>query len=154
MHEKLTYILDRHLKNQGSLISLLQDTQDVFGYLPKEAINWYSKELDISASRFFGLASFYAQFHLHPRGKNLVAVCCGTACHVRGAERIINAVQRELNLDDLSDTTDDGEFTIEKPACVGACSLAPVVLINGKPKGKANADIITKEIRALKKAGT
>ncbi len=154
MHEKLTYILDRHLKNQGSLISLLQDTQDVFGYLPKEAINWYSKELDIPASRFFGLASFYAQFHLHPRGKNLVAVCCGTACHVRGAERIINAVQRELNLDDLSDTTDDGEFTIEKPACIGACSMAPVVLINGKPKGKANADIITKEIRALKKAGT
>ena len=154
MREKLTAILDRHLINQGSLISLLQDTQDVLGYLPKEAINWYSEELDIPASRFFGLASFYAQFHLRPRGKNLIAVCCGTACHVRGAERIINAVQRELNLDDLTDTTDDSEFTVEKPACIGACSLAPVVLINGIPKGKANTEIITKEIRALKKAVT
>jgi NADH:ubiquinone oxidoreductase subunit E len=153
MRKMLIKILAKHVDTQGSLISLLQDTQDAFGYLPKEAVYWYSEELYIPASRFFGIATFYAQFHLKPRGKNIITACCGTACHVRGAERIINAVQRELNLDDLNDTTDDGEFTLEKPACIGACSLAPVVLINGKPKGKANADVITREIRALKKGG-
>jgi NADH:ubiquinone oxidoreductase subunit E len=153
MRKSLITILAKHADTRGSLISLLQDTQDAFGYLPKEAVYWYAEELDIPASRFFGIASFYSQFHFKPRGKNIITACCGTACHVRGAERIIDAVQRELNLDDLTDTTDDGEFTLEKPACIGACSLAPVVLINGKPKAKANAEVITKEIRALKKGG-
>jgi NADH-quinone oxidoreductase subunit E len=152
MLDKLRELLAGFNNSNGSLISLLQDTQDSFGYLPKEALLFFAEELDIPASRLFGIATFYAQFHLKPRGKNIITACCGTACHVRGSERIINAAVRELGLKDYDDTTEDGEFTLEKMACLGACSLAPVFSINGKVKGKINSDSVIKEIKKLKKA--
>jgi NADH:ubiquinone oxidoreductase subunit E len=151
MHEQLTDLLVRFRESEGNLITLLQDTQEVFGYVPQEAVYWYANELDVPASRFFGIATFYAQFHLKPRGKNIVTACCGTACHVRGAERLVNAVKRELKLEEDQDTTEDRLITVEKLACLGTCSLAPVVIINGKMFGKATPDILTREIRSLKK---
>ena len=151
MHEQLTDLLVRFRESEGNLITLLQDTQEVFGYVPQEAVYWYANELDVPASRFFGIATFYAQFHLKPRGKNIVTACCGTACHVRGAERLVNAVKRELKLEEDQDTTEDRLITVEKLACLGTCSLAPVVIINGKMFGKATTDILTREIRSLKK---
>ena len=151
MHEQLTDLLVRVSESEGNLITLLQDTQEVFGYVPQEAVYWYANELDVPASRFFGIATFYAQFHLKPRGKNIVTACCGTACHVRGAERLVNAVKRELKLEEDQDTTEDRLITVEKLACLGTCSLAPVVIINGKMFGKATPDILTREIRSLKK---
>jgi NADH:ubiquinone oxidoreductase subunit E len=151
MHEQLTDLLVRFKESEGNLITLLQDTQEVFGYVPQEAVYWYANELDVPASRFFGIATFYAQFHLKPRGKNIVTACCGTACHVRGAERLVNAVKRELKLEEDQDTTEDRLITVEKLACLGTCSLAPVVIINGKMFGKATTDILTREIRSLKK---
>lgn len=151
MHEQLTDILVRFKESEGNLITLLQDTQEVFGYVPQEAVYWYANELDVPASRFFGIATFYAQFHLKPRGKNIVTACCGTACHVRGAERLVNAVKRELKLEEDQDTTEDRLITVEKLACLGTCSLAPVVIINGKMFGKATTDILTREIKSLKK---
>jgi NADH:ubiquinone oxidoreductase subunit E len=150
MHEQLTDLLVRFRESEGNLITLLQDTQEVFGYVPQEAVYWYANELDVPASRFFGIATFYAQFHLKPRGKNIVTACCGTACHVRGAERLVNAVKRELKLEEDQDTTEDRLITVEKLACLGTCSLAPVVIINGKMFGKATTDILTREIRSLK----
>jgi NADH:ubiquinone oxidoreductase subunit E len=151
MHEQLTDLLVRFRESEGNLITLLQDTQEVFGYVPQEAVYWFANELDVPASRFFGIATFYAQFHLKPRGKNIVTACCGTACHVRGAERLVNAVKRELKLEEDQDTTEDRLITVEKLACLGTCSLAPVVIINGKMFGKATPDILTREIRSLKK---
>jgi NADH:ubiquinone oxidoreductase subunit E len=151
MHEQLTDLLVRFRESEGNLITLLQDTQEVFGYVPQEAVYWYANELDVPASRFFGIATFYAQFHLKPRGKNIVTACCGTACHVRGAERLVNAVKRELKLEEDQETTEDRLITVEKLACLGTCSLAPVVIINGKMFGKATTDILTREIRSLKK---
>ena len=151
MHEQLTDLLVRYRESEGNLITLLQDTQEAFGYVPQEAVYWFANELDVPASRFFGIATFYAQFHLKPRGKNIVTACCGTACHVRGAERLVNAVKRELKLEEDQDTTEDRLITVEKLACLGTCSLAPVVIINGKMFGKATTDILTREIRSLKK---
>ncbi len=151
MHEQLTDLIVRFRESEGNLITLLQDTQEVFGYVPQEAVYWFANELDVPASRFFGIATFYAQFHLKPRGKNIVTACCGTACHVRGAERLVNAVKRELKLEEDQDTTEDRLVTVEKLACLGTCSLAPVVIINGKMFGKATTDILTREIRSLKK---
>jgi NADH:ubiquinone oxidoreductase subunit E len=151
MHEKLVDLVARFRESEGNLITLLQDTQEAFGYVPQDAVYWYANELDVPASRFFGIATFYAQFHLKPRGKNIVTACCGTACHVRGAERLVNAIKRELKLEEDQDTTEDRLITVEKLACLGTCSLAPVVIINGKMFGKATTDILTREIRSLKK---
>jgi NADH:ubiquinone oxidoreductase subunit E len=151
MHETFINLLDKYKESEGNLITLLQDTQEAFGYVPQEAVYWYSKELDVPASRFFGIATFYAQFHLKPRGKNIVTACCGTACHVRGAERLVNAIKRELKLEADQDTTEDRMFTVEKLACLGTCSLAPVVVINGKMVGKTTTDVVTRELRSLKK---
>jgi NADH:ubiquinone oxidoreductase subunit E len=150
MKKKLERIYRSHRENEGNIISLLQDIQVEFGYIPEDAVMWLSKRLDIPASRFFGVATFYAQFHLKPRGKNIVTTCCGTACHVKGSERLINGLVRELNLPEGENTTADGEFTVEKVNCVGACSIAPVVIINDKVHGKMSADGLMKEIKILK----
>ena len=151
MQEILIGLLKKYKESEGNLITLLQDTQESFGYVPREAVFWYASELDVPASRFFGIATFYAQFHLNPRGKNIITACCGTACHVRGAERLVNAIKRELKLETDQDTTEDRLFTVEKLACLGTCSMAPVVVVNGKMVGKTTPDALTREIRSLKK---
>jgi NADH:ubiquinone oxidoreductase subunit E len=151
METTLQNIVKNYRETGGSIISLLQDTQEAFGYVPKEAVLFFSDQLGIAPSRFYGVATFYAQFRLKPRGKNVVTACCGTACHVRGAERILNSIKRELHLAEEADTTPDAQFTVEKVACLGFCSFAPVVLVNGAVHGKTTADPILKEIRAIKK---
>jgi NADH-quinone oxidoreductase subunit E len=114
-------------------------------------VQYFAEELGIAPSRFYGVATFYAQFRLKPTGKHRITACCGTACHVRGAERILNSVKRELHLGDDEDTTPDNQITVEKVACLGFCSFAPVVLVNGAVHGKTTADPILKEIKALRK---
>lgn len=150
MEEALQNILTTYLKEDGNIITILQDLEKTFGYIPEEAVNWFSKKLDIPASRFFGTATFYSQFHLKPKGKNVITVCRGTACHVKGSERLLRGFRKKFNLPDGEDTTADGEFTIEKVACEGTCSMAPVVLINGIVCGKMTADKLTREIKMLK----
>ncbi|MBI5640118.1 MAG: NAD(P)H-dependent oxidoreductase subunit E [Nitrospirae bacterium] len=150
MKKILENIYEGHKKNEGNIISLLQDIQSAFGYIPEDVVIWFSRRLDIPASRFFGIATFYAQFHLTPRGKNIITTCCGTACHVKGSERLINGLMTELDLADGESTTCDKEFTLEKVNCVGACSIAPVVIINDKVHGKVSADNLMKEVRKLK----
>ncbi|GER94675.1 NADH-quinone oxidoreductase subunit NuoE [hot springs metagenome] len=153
MEETLKSLINNFKKKEGNIISLLQETQNAFGYIPEDAVYFFSKELNIPASRFFGVATFYAQFYLKPRGKNIITACCGTACHVKGAEKLINSAKRELHLTDENNTTDDKKFTLEQVACVGACSIAPVVIINKKVYGKMTADKLTKEIKALRQEG-
>ena len=151
METTLDTIIKKHRETGGNIISLLQDTQEAFGYVPKEAVQYFSDTLGIAPSRFYGVATFYSQFRLKPSGKNSITACCGTACHVRGAERILTGLKRELHLAEEEDTTPDGQFTVEKVACLGFCSFAPVVLINGAVRGKTTADPILKEIKTLRK---
>jgi NADH:ubiquinone oxidoreductase subunit E len=155
MEETLEKILENYRQNEGNIITILQDVEFTFGYIPEEAVNWFSKKLDIPASRFYGIATFYAQFHLKPRGKNIITVCRGTACHVKGSERLLNRLFIELDIPTDEDTSDDREFTVERVACVGTCSMAPVVVINKKVYGKMTTDKLIKEIKVLegKKTG-
>jgi len=155
MEEAFEKILTNYQNNEGNIITILQDVEETFGYIPEEAVNWFSKKLDIPASRFYGIATFYAQFHLKPRGKNIITVCRGTACHVKGSERLLNRVFIELDITHTEDTTEDRKFTVERVACVGTCSMAPVVVVNKKVCGKMTADKLIKEIKVLegKKTG-
>lgn len=150
MQDTREKILKAYHENEGNVISLLQDIEESFGYLPEDAIYWFSEQLDLPPSRFYGIATFYAQFHLKPRGKNIITACCGTACHVKGSERLINSLMRELHIPSGEDTSDDKKFTVEKVNCVGACSIAPVVIINREVHGKMTADRLMKEIRKIK----
>lgn len=143
-------ILEKYRDKDGNIISILQEVQDAFGYIPEDAVEWFSNKLDIPESRFFGVATFYSQFYLKPRGKKIITACCGTACHVKGSERLINGIRKELDLSENEDTTKDMSFTLEKVNCVGACSIAPVVIINKKVHGKSSSDKLLKEIRSLK----
>ncbi|MEJ2696795.1 MAG: NAD(P)H-dependent oxidoreductase subunit E [Candidatus Sulfobium sp.] len=152
MEKKLKKLYKSHRENEGNIISLLQEIQAEFGYIPEDVVMWFSKKLDIPASRFFGVATFYAQFHLKPRGKNIITTCCGTACHVKGSERLLNGLVRELNLPEGDNTTPDSQFTVEKVNCVGACSIAPVVIVNDRVHGKMSADSLMKEIKKLKES--
>lgn len=150
MINKLQGILDEFRAQEGNLIFLLQCLERDFGYIPEEAVNWFSEVLDVPPAKFYGLATFYAQFHLKPRGRNIVTVCCGTACHVNGSERILNSIIRELKIPSGEDTTEDMEFTVERVNCVGTCSMAPVVIINDEVHGKMTADKAVKEIKKIR----
>jgi len=149
MEKVLQRLANDFREHEGNVISLLQETQEALGYIPEEAVYYFSRELDIPASRFFGVATFYAQFYLKPRGKNIITACCGTACHVKGSDRIISSLKRELKLTVENNTTEDKQFTLEQVACVGACSIAPVVIVNKKVYGKMTSDKTMKEIKAL-----
>ena len=154
MEKALKKILKENRENEGNLISILQEIENAFGYIPENAVNWFALKLDINPSRFYGIATFYAQFHLKPRGKNIITACCGTACHVKGSERLINGVKKELDISEGEETTKDMQFTLEKVNCIGACSIAPVFIINKKVHGKAAADKLIKEIRSIKGANS
>jgi NADH:ubiquinone oxidoreductase subunit E len=151
MQEKLDQVIENYRTENGNVISLLQDIQEKFGYIPEDAVIHVSKTLDIPQSSFFGVATFYAQFYLKPRGKNIITACCGTACHVKGSERLINSLRKELEIPEGDDTSEDELFTVEDVACVGACSIAPVVIINKKVHGKVSANTLMKEVKKLKK---
>ncbi|MEK6692258.1 MAG: NADH-quinone oxidoreductase subunit NuoE [Nitrospirota bacterium] len=144
-------ILEKYRDTKGNIIPLLQDIQDIFGYIPEDAVDLISKRLDIPESKLYGVTTFYAQFHLRPRGENIITACCGTACHVKGSERIINSIRTILGLGSGEDTTRDQKFTLEKVACIGTCSMAPVIVINKDVYGGITPDKIT---RTLKKYQT
>jgi len=150
MEEALEKILTDYRQNEGNIITILQDLEETFGYLPEEAVNWFSKKLDIPASRFYGIATFYAQFHLKPRGKNILTVCRGTACHVKGSERLLNRLLIELDIPPDEDTSDDLKFTVEKVNCVGACGIAPVIILNKEVRGKMSLDKLMRDMKRLR----
>lgn len=150
MERTLEGILKNYRENEGNLISILQDIESEFGFLREDAINWISEQLDIPPAKFYGVATFYAQFHLKPKGKNVVTACCGTACHVKGSERLINSLVKELGIPENEDTSEDLQFTVEKVNCVGACSIAPVIIVNKTVHGKMTPDKLMKEVKTLK----
>jgi len=147
--EKLKNIHRHYTETGGNAISILQDIQEEFGYLPVEKIRWVSNETGIPESKFFGIATFYSQFYLKPRGKNIVTACCGTVCHVKGAHRVISRIIDELKLEKNQNTTRDKLFTVEKVNCIGACSIAPVVVINKKITGMMTPGKIARELKKV-----
>jgi NADH-quinone oxidoreductase subunit E len=126
---KLTEIVAENSRDKGSLIPILQKVQEQLGYLSEETIEEIAKFTGIPASEIFGVASFYAQFYFTPRGKHTVKVCLGTACHVRGGQRIMDQVQKELGIK-AGETTADYNFSLERVACFGCCALAPVMTVD------------------------
>lgn len=125
---------------KGGIIPILQGVQQAFGYLPNEAMEVISKETKVSLAELYGVATFYAQFHLSPRGRHIIRVCRGTACHVRGSLGILERVISELGLAEGQITTPDLRFTLEPVACIGACGLAPVIMVNDETHGRLTKD--------------
>ena len=140
MEKQCKTILDKYRKGNGSVISILQDMQEEFGYIREDAVNWFSGELNIPASNFYGVTTFYSQFYLKPRGKNIITACCGTACHVKGSAPIIEKLRTDLAIPEGENTSKDGKYTLESVACVGACSIAPVFIANKKVFGKVSKE--------------
>ncbi|HDH05910.1 MAG TPA: NADH-quinone oxidoreductase subunit NuoE [Nitrospirae bacterium] len=150
--KKCETILNKYNEEKGSIISILQDVQESFGYIPEDVVFWFAEKLNIPASNFFGVTTFYAQFYLKPRGKHIITACCGTACHVKGAEPIINRMRAELGIAEGEDTTTDGQFTLEKLACIGACSIAPVLIVNKKVYGGMSPNKASRMLKEYEKS--
>ena len=122
-------IIDRHRGNKGVLIPLLQEVQDIYGYVPKESIDLISKELSLYPVKIYEVLTFYTQFHLKPRGRHTIKVCQGTACHVMGGKEILDYLSDKLGIKE-SETTEDTLFSLERVACLGCCGMAPVVMVD------------------------
>ena len=133
--EKVNEIIDKYPAQQGILIQLLLDLQGEFNWIPKEAILSVSERLQIPISQIYRVASFYKAMSLKPRGKHIVNVCLGTACHVRGGARIIDKVEENLNIK-AGETTQDMKFTLERVNCLGCCALGPVIMVDKDYYGK------------------
>ena len=141
---KIDLINKRH--QNGSLIPLLQSAQDSYGYIPEKVIYYISELVNIPAADIYGVITFFAQFRLKPVGKNLIRICEGTACHVNGAKAVLSTMQDELGIS-IGETTEDGNFSLVSVACLGCCSLAPVMMINDETFGNLNSDKIKKAIK-------
>ena len=135
----LQELLEKYRGQKGALIPLLQSTQAVYGFVPQEAMMAIARALGEPLSQVFGVATFYAQFRLVPRARNVIRVCHGTACHVSGAPLVSQEIERKLGIHD-GENTEDMMFTIENVACLGACGMAPVMMINDRTYGKLTAD--------------
>ncbi len=145
----LDSLIEKYKDKKGNLIPLLQGTQDIFGYIPHEAFEKISSEVGIELSDMYGVVTFYAQFRLNPVGKHIIKVCHGTACHVQNANAITDAIKESLKIND-GETTEDGMFTLESVACLGCCSLAPVMMIDNDTSGKLTGGQAVKIIRNIK----
>ena len=134
--DRLDEIIERYSKLEGGLIPALQETQEIFGYLPKDCLKKIARGLAIPESHIYGVITFYAQFSLSPHNKYVIKVCRGTACHVQGAKKIIAAVSKVTGLKEGKTPPPNSKFTLETVACVGVCALSPVMMINDSYFGK------------------
>ncbi len=145
-------VLEKYGKNPGNLITILQKAQEIYGYLPTDVIYKVAEQTGSTPAKVMGVATFYTQFRLKPVGKYLIMLCKGTACHVNGADRIETALSEELGISD-GETTDDGLFSIKNVACLGCCSLSPVMMINDETYGSLTPEKAVGIIRELKERG-
>ena len=139
IEEKVDSILNSYQQDKSLLVSILQDLQAVYNYLPKEGLTRVSEGLNIPLSQVYSVATFFKAFSLKPRGRHSLAVCLGTACHVRGAVRILEEIERELGIN-RGETTKDLRYTLETVNCVGACALGPIVVVDGEYSGQMKTD--------------
>ena len=135
----LKQVIDELRDEPGCLMPIMQQAQDIFGYLPEDVQNIIAKELDIPVSDVYGVATFYAQFNLEPKGKYTISVCLGTACYVKGAQLVLDELEKELGVP-AGSTTSDGLFTLNATRCLGACGLAPVIMVNDDVSGRMIPD--------------
>jgi NADH-quinone oxidoreductase subunit E len=142
-------IVERHGRRSSRLVPILQDLQGEFHYLPREALMLVAEKLNIAPARVFGVATFYAHFAIKPKGKHLVRLCDGTACHVKDSTPILTAVRKHLAVDTKHPTTADLRFTVETVACLGACGLAPVVVIDDQVHGAMTPEKTVALLQAL-----
>ncbi|MCK4639139.1 MAG: NADH-quinone oxidoreductase subunit NuoE [Bacteroidales bacterium] len=145
----LDSLIEKYKDKKGNLIPLLQGTQDIYGYIPREAFEKISSEVGLELSDMYGVVTFYAQFRLNPVGKHIIKVCHGTACHIQNANAITDALKESLKVND-GETTEDGMFTLESVACLGCCSLAPVMMIDNDTHGKLTGGQAVKIIKNIK----
>ena len=146
--ESVCAVLDKYECNPHRLISILQEIQSAYSYLPADVMTYVATALGITPGTVFGVATFYSHFTLEPKGKYIIRVCDGTACHVRKSTRILQTLQSELGLSEGQQTTDDMLFTLETVACLGACGLAPVIVVNDDVHG---AMTVEKTVDLVKK---
>lgn len=141
--EKLEKILSKYEKNKSNLIQILSEVQENYGYIPENVQLEISKYLGIEMAEIYGVITFYSRFTLKPKGKYNIAVCLGTACFVKGSEKILDRIKQKLGID-VGQTTPDGRFSLEATRCIGACGLAPVFTVNDEVHGKATIDMVDK----------
>ncbi len=151
--ERVRKILANYPPHDGSaLVNLLHDIQAVFRYLPRKALQMTARHVGLSPARVFEVATFYEGFHLKPRGEHICTVCMGTACHVRGSPRLLEQLERDLDIG-AGQTTADLKFTLEEVNCVGACALGPLVIIDGKYNGNMTSARLTRLVGGIQKKG-
>ncbi|MBN3035110.1 MAG: NADH-quinone oxidoreductase subunit NuoE [Bacteroidales bacterium] len=142
-------LISKYKGRKGNLIPLLQGTQDLYGYIPREAFEKLAAETDLKLSEMYGVATFYSQFRLRPVGKHIIKVCHGTACHVQNANAISDALREALKIED-GETTEDGLFTLESVACLGCCSLAPAMMVDDEAFGKLTGNEAVRIVKNIK----
>ncbi len=128
-YSKVDAIIESYSHEKSALIAILQDIEKLYAYLPAWALRYVSEKLDVPMIQVYGVASFYKTFHLTPRGKHLIRICLGTACHVRGGQRVLEELERKLEIR-VGETTKDLNFTLERVNCLGCCALGPIVMID------------------------
>ena len=146
----LESVLETYGGVSSNLITILQKAQEIYGYLPKDVMYYIAENVGITPAEVMGVATFYSQFRLTPIGKYLIMSCQGTACHVNGSERVFAAISGYLGIGN-GETTEDGLFTLEEVACLGCCSLAPVIMINGEAYGNLTPDSAVEVIKNIQK---
>ncbi len=147
--ELINPLIQKYKGKKGNMIPLLQGTQEIYGYLPRMAFEKIAGETELNLSEMFGVATFYAQFRLKPIGKYIIKVCHGTACHVQNAKEISEALEEALKIKD-GETTEDRFYTLESVACLGCCSLAPVMMIAGQAYGKLTGNEATRIVKNIR----
>ncbi len=149
--EKVNAILEAYNFDSSRMITILQKVQDEYRYLPQEVITYVATCLGVPPARVYGVATFYSHFSLEPKGKYVIKICDGTACHVKGSGKLIKAIRETLNLSEKNKTTNDMLFTLETVSCLGACGLAPVVLINEDVHGLVSEEKALQLISDIRK---
>ncbi len=147
--EKVNKILKKHSYQPSNLIAILQEIQAEYRYLPEEILTYVATALGVSPAYVYGVATFYAQFSLKPKGKHIIRVCDGTACHVKGSSQVLKVIRETLGLEEGKDTTEDLLFTVETVACVGACALAPVITVDDRVYGLLDEKKVREIIEAI-----
>ena len=143
---KIDAVVESYGGDRASLLGILQDVQRIYNYLPREAITHVAIKLGVPLPRAYEVATFYKALSLTPRGRHSVLVCCGTACHVKGAPRLVERLDRDLKLDAIR-TTEDGRFTVEPVRCLGACALAPIIKIDEDTHGKVSQEMLPRLLK-------
>jgi NADH:ubiquinone oxidoreductase subunit E len=153
IEKKVSIIIDAYEAKRDSLISVLQDIQTEYRYLPEEALRIVAEKMKLPLIQVYGVATFFRAFSLEPKGKHVLSICTGTACHVRGASAVLDEVEREICIAP-GETTDDMQFSLETVNCLGACALGPILVVDGKYHGQMVPAKVNAALKRYKKRGT